>query len=96
MKELKVYDKIKDIRNGQIYLLDYFTVRIAKSFDLVKDKEVLSFLDIVIPENKTAFQEYTKYLFRITAQSVSTIKIQHAYTREFLHFWKKKLWLYRI
>lgn len=33
--------KIKDIRNGQIYLLDYFTVRIAKSFDLVKDKEVL-------------------------------------------------------
>lgn len=59
-------------------------------------RQHFSFLDIVIPENKTAFQEYTKYLFRITAQSVSTIKIQHAYTREFLHFWKKKLWLYRI
>lgn len=43
-----------------------------------------SFLDIVVSENRAAFQEYTKYLFRITGQSVGTIRIQHTYVREFM------------
>lgn len=49
-----------------------------------------SFLDIVTQENRAAFQEYTKYLFQITGRSVSTIRIQHAYTREFLHYLEER------
>ena len=33
--------KKKDMRNIQIYLPDYFTGRMAKSFDLEKDKDIL-------------------------------------------------------
>ena len=33
--------KKKDMRNNQIYLPDYFTGRMAKSFDLEKDKDIL-------------------------------------------------------
>lgn len=32
---------MKDIRNGPIYLPDYFTGRMAKSFDFEKDKDIL-------------------------------------------------------
>ena len=45
-----------------------------------------SFLDIVVPESRAALQEYTKYLFRITGQSVGTIRIQHTYVREFMRY----------
>lgn len=33
--------KKKDTRNNPIYLSDYFTGRIAKSFDLERDKDIL-------------------------------------------------------
>lgn len=49
-----------------------------------------SFLDITISENRTAFQEYTKYLFRITGQSIGTIRIQHMYVRELLRYLEGK------
>lgn len=49
-----------------------------------------NFLDIVIPENRAAFQEYTKYLFCITCQSVGTIRIQHTYVREFMRYLEEK------
>ena len=49
-----------------------------------------SFLDIVILQNKAAFQEYTKYLFQVTRQSVGTIRIQHTYVREFLCYLEEK------
>lgn len=49
-----------------------------------------SFLDIVILENRAAFQEYTKYLFQVTRQSVGTIRIQHTYVREFLRYLEEK------
>lgn len=49
-----------------------------------------SFLDIVILENKAAFQEYTKYLFQVTRLSVGTIRIQHTYVHEFLCYLEEK------
>ena len=49
-----------------------------------------SFLDIVILQNRAAFQEYTKYLFQVTRQSVGTIRIQHTYVREFLCYLEEK------
>ena len=49
-----------------------------------------SFLDIVILQNRAAFQEYTKYFFQVTRQSVGIIRIQHTYVREFFVIWKKK------
>ena len=49
-----------------------------------------SFLDILIPENRTAFQEYIKYLFCITGQSVGTIRIQHMYVRELLRYLERE------
>lgn len=52
--------------------------------------QYFSFLDIVIPENRAAFQEYTKYLFCITGQSVGTIRIQHTYVREFMRYLEEK------
>lgn len=45
-----------------------------------------SFLDILFLENRTAFQEYIKYLFCITGQSVGTIRIQHMYVRGLLRY----------
>lgn len=49
-----------------------------------------SFLDILIHENRTAFQEYIKYLFLITNQSAGTIRIQHMYVRELLCYLEGK------
>lgn len=49
-----------------------------------------SFLDIMISENRTAFQEYMKYLFCITGQSTGTIRIQHMYIRELLRYLEGK------
>ncbi len=49
-----------------------------------------SFLDILIPENRTTFQEYIKYLLCITGQSVGTIRIQHMYVRELLRYLEGK------
>lgn len=34
--------KKKDTRNNQTYLLDYFTGRMAKSFDLERDRDILN------------------------------------------------------
>lgn len=49
-----------------------------------------SFLDIVILENKAAYQEYTKYLFQVTRLSVGTIRIQHTYVCKFLCYLEEK------
>lgn len=49
-----------------------------------------SYLDIMISENRTAFQEYMEYLFRITSQSTGTIRIQHMYVRGLLRYLEGK------
>lgn len=49
-----------------------------------------SFLEVVFPKNRSAFQMYMKYLVSITSQSVVTIRIQHTYVREFLCYLERK------
>lgn len=87
-KELFVASK--DIPwNASVWYIEGVNVnpeRMAKGSTI----ESLSFLDVLCVENRSAFQEYIKYLLCMTYQSVNTIRIQHVYVREFLRYLEKQ------